>query len=104
MPESSRVTRPIRVLDVNLRARTAPLIGVICGEVAGWANAVVGECDVLIVPKSRVGMIASITSGGIVTSDVGFRHRGGIIRAGASRSSGEAHRHWPTASAARLGK
>jgi len=56
-------------LDVNLRARTAPLIGVICGELAGWANAVVGECDVLIVPKSRVGMIASITSGGIVASD-----------------------------------
>ena len=57
-------------LDVNLRARTAPLIGVICGEVAGWANAVVGDCDVLIVPESLVGTIASITSGAIVTSDV----------------------------------
>jgi acetyl-CoA carboxylase carboxyltransferase component len=57
-------------LDVNLRARTAPLIGVICGEVAGWANAVVGECDVVIVPESQVGRIASITSGAIVTSDV----------------------------------
>ena len=56
-------------LDVNRRA-IPPLIGVICGEVAGWANAVVGECDVVIVPESQVGRIASITSGAIVTSDV----------------------------------
>jgi acetyl-CoA carboxylase carboxyltransferase component len=56
-------------LDVNLRARTAPLIGVICGELAGWANAVVGDCDVLIVPKSRVATIASMTSGSIVAAD-----------------------------------
>jgi acetyl-CoA carboxylase carboxyltransferase component len=57
-------------LDVNLRARTAPLIGVVCGEVAGWANAVVGDCDVLIVPEVRIGAGVSGVSGAIVTSDV----------------------------------
>jgi acetyl-CoA carboxylase carboxyltransferase component len=56
-------------LDVNFRDRTAPLIGVICGEVAGWANAMVGDCDVLVAPESFVRKIGSMTSGVIVTPD-----------------------------------
>jgi acetyl-CoA carboxylase carboxyltransferase component len=58
-------------LDINVRDRAAPLIGVICGQIVGWARSVVGECDVLIAPKSSVDSLRPDTPVDIVTADIG---------------------------------
>jgi acetyl-CoA carboxylase carboxyltransferase component len=39
-------------LDVDLRQRVAPLIGVVCGPVVGWASAILGECDLVITSEN----------------------------------------------------
>lgn len=92
-------------LDVDLRARRAPLISVVCGRVVGWARSVLGESDVVIATVGAASQLPSSAAAviDIVCADVaqaieaakvvldrlsGERHEGG------HSSSGQAGDAW----------